>query len=81
MWLYRNVKGFKDLAEVENYANHMISANYLKPASNYLLSGEDNPEFKRRENYIVNTRPASPGNDSPLCRTCTSYRCNIAAYG
>lgn len=67
MWLYSNIQGFKDLAEVENYATHMISSNYLIPASSYVLPTAHNSScqqepFNKRENYIVNTRPATPGN-------------------
>ncbi|XP_067939282.1 segment polarity protein dishevelled homolog DVL-3-like [Watersipora subatra] len=64
MWLYNNIKGFKDLAEVVSYASQLIASNYLVPASAYLSQGSNkatNKQFSRSENYIVNTRPATPG--------------------
>ena len=67
MWLYKNIRGFKDLPEVENYATHMIRSNYLKPVSTYLQTGGHNlsqEDFSRRESYIVNTRPTTPGKKS-----------------
>lgn len=67
MWLYKNIRGFKDLIEVEIYATHLISNSYLIPYSTLIPAasseGAQYLTFNRRENYIVSTRPITPGND------------------
>ena len=69
MWLYKNIRGFKDLAEVEIYATHLIANSYLIPYSSLLTAGAgraDNLTFNRRENYIVSTRPVNQGEELQL---------------
>lgn len=62
MWLYKNIRGFKDLAEVEIYATHLLAHNYLIPYSSLSsAAGTDNLTFNRRENYIVSTKPVNQG--------------------
>lgn len=62
VWLYHNIRGFKDLEEAGIYASQLFSTGYITPIKEMFNKERiTTGSFRLNESYVVQTRPLSPG--------------------